>query len=485
MASYNPPSENLPSFNPAVFSDNFTPDQVDTKIKTLETKTTQLTYNGVNDNSTFGSQLVIQDTGDNTEGELNLNHQLRLTTGTDDRTLVLGYDNTADLGYINASKSGSTQPLCLQTRGSNVGIGLTNPTELLDVNGVIKSTNLKTANHTDVDATLTTLNTKTTGISYDSGTSKTTITNISTSNDIEIRESNINFNRNDGSSAGILQYQSEGITIKETRGGNDTTIIIGGADINFKTGSSSDSKFTITEDAQPTVHIGTNTGIRGASIKMEGVDGDIGLDNCVLETRQYDGFDESELVIFKGNDHSALTNTDRIRLRAGQLAFDCYSSPTSDRTAEDIKATIDSNGLSILTNPITASTVNDGVNDWDIRIPIQCSLTKLITNSATTTNIRLPRNIGNFSGGPNNAMVYLLNISRSDGDWNTSDRPSYLGLLQLSTFSTKKARLLTIVGGSNQINSIAVAEVGNDIELQVQVGCALPTTCKITLTQIR
>ncbi len=182
MSLYNPPSENLPTFNPAVFSDNFTPDQVDSKIKTLETemdaqqlKTTKLTYNSSDDNSKFGSQLIIQDTGDNTAGENDLNHQLRLITGSDDKTMMIGYDNSADIAYINSAKTGNFQPVCLQTRGGNVGIGLTNPSEKLDVNGTGKFTNLKTANHTDVDGSLTSINTKLTGISYSSTEDETDI----------------------------------------------------------------------------------------------------------------------------------------------------------------------------------------------------------------------------------------------------------------------------------------------------------------------
>ena len=370
-------------------------------ITTLQTKTTQLSYDSGTTLSSFGSQVQITRSGDNTAGEFSNDHQLRLVTGSNDKTMMLGYDNTVDIGYINCAKSGSFQPLCLQTRGQNVGIGLTNPSELLDVNGIIKCTNLKTANHTDVDGTLTTLNsnvatnssnistntsnistntssistnssnistntsnistntTKLTGISYDGATSKTTIANISTSNDIEIIESNINFNRNDGSSACIFDYQSEGITIKEARGGNATEVVIGGNDVDFKTGTSgTDSKFTIKSDATPTVNIGVDSGTRGAIMKMEGVDGDTGLDNCVFETRLFNGTDESELIVFKGNDHKN-GNTDRIRLRSGVIAFDVFSSPTTDRTTENIRATIDSDSFDSNVQMVITKAGND------------------------------------------------------------------------------------------------------------------------------
>tara|TARA_R100000951_G_scaffold100228_2_gene90963 strand:- start:274 stop:657 length:384 start_codon:yes stop_codon:yes gene_type:complete len=37
MTNYNPPTENLTNFNPSVFEDNFTTNEVDTKLKNLET----------------------------------------------------------------------------------------------------------------------------------------------------------------------------------------------------------------------------------------------------------------------------------------------------------------------------------------------------------------------------------------------------------------------------------------------------------------
>tara|TARA_R110000851_G_scaffold119681_3_gene247541 strand:- start:101 stop:487 length:387 start_codon:yes stop_codon:yes gene_type:complete len=37
MASYFPPTENLPIFNPSVFNSSLTNNEIDTKIKTLET----------------------------------------------------------------------------------------------------------------------------------------------------------------------------------------------------------------------------------------------------------------------------------------------------------------------------------------------------------------------------------------------------------------------------------------------------------------
>lgn len=374
MSSYNPPSESLPTFNPAVFSDNFTPDQVDSKIKTLETE---------------------------------MDAQQTKTTG-------LSYNSSP------ASDGGTT--------------------------------------------TLSSL-----------------LNDIKTTTDITIVEKDIKFVRADGSSAALIDYQSEGLTFSEARGGDATSIIMGGTNIDFFTGTSgTDQKLTITNDTIPTINIGKDGSTRGAKIQMEGIAGDSNIIESVIETRSYNGTDNSEMVLFKGNDAS----DDRIRLRSGTLAFDCYTGNTTDLTAENIIATIDSNGFDIKLDPIVATGVNTSEDTWDIRIPIQCGLTKTISNSSTTS-IRLPKSIGNFSAGPSTAMVYLLNISRADGDYDNSDRPYYLGVLQLSTFATKKGRLFTIPSQSVGFNSISVADDGDDKDLVVQLNTSSSVSCKITLTQIR
>lgn len=62
MSSYLPPSDNLPSFNPSVFQSSFTDEEVESKIKTLETKNNYVSVDttdgdkysiNLNDNGTF------------------------------------------------------------------------------------------------------------------------------------------------------------------------------------------------------------------------------------------------------------------------------------------------------------------------------------------------------------------------------------------------------------------------------------------------
>ena len=71
-------------------------------------------------------------------------HNLNLTstkTGSTTYSMALGVDFTSGAGYINASGNGLNQPVCLQTRGGNVGIGTITPAYKLDLNGDMRMPN--------------------------------------------------------------------------------------------------------------------------------------------------------------------------------------------------------------------------------------------------------------------------------------------------------------------------------------------------------
>jgi len=68
-----------------------------------------------------------------------------MITGTDpNKQLSVGYNTTADKGYIQSSHAGVTwTDLILQPNAGNVGIGTTTPSTLLHVNGVITATKIQ------------------------------------------------------------------------------------------------------------------------------------------------------------------------------------------------------------------------------------------------------------------------------------------------------------------------------------------------------
>ena len=74
----------------------------------------------------------------------------------------------------------------------------------------------------------------------------------------------------------------------------------------------------------------------GSMIKLGGVADDTGYDLATIQNRQYTS-GKSEIVIFKGNDIEGTSGADRIRLRAGAIAFDTYSVASTSATTADIR----------------------------------------------------------------------------------------------------------------------------------------------------
>jgi hypothetical protein len=71
------------------------------------------------------------------------NHNINLVsskTGTTPYSMALGVDASGGFGYINAAGNSNLQPVCLQTRGGNVGIHNTSPQYTLDVSGTLNTT---------------------------------------------------------------------------------------------------------------------------------------------------------------------------------------------------------------------------------------------------------------------------------------------------------------------------------------------------------
>ncbi len=74
------------------------------------------------------------------------------------------------------------------------------------------------------------------------------------------------------------------------------------------------------------LQVGVSSG--GGIIKLGGTADDIGFDLATIQNRDY-ASGKSEIVIFKGNDIEGTSGADRIRLRAGAIAFDTYSTAST------------------------------------------------------------------------------------------------------------------------------------------------------------
>jgi hypothetical protein len=75
-----------------------------------------------------------------------------------------------------------------------------------------------------------------------------------------------------------------------------------------------------------------------------GAAGDTGYTMSVIESRLYSSTENTELLLFKGNDVGAPDIADRIRLRAGAIVFDTYPGASVDRAAENIRMVINGSG---------------------------------------------------------------------------------------------------------------------------------------------
>jgi hypothetical protein len=87
-----------------------------------------------------------------------------------------------------------------------------------------------------------------------------------------------------------------------------------------------------------------NAGGGGIIYMGGGAAGDGVYDHSVIETRNYASTENTEMLLFKGNDLGTPSTADRIRLRAGAIVFDTFPGASVDRAAENIRMVIDGSG---------------------------------------------------------------------------------------------------------------------------------------------
>ncbi len=117
-----------------------------------------------------------------------------------------------------------------------------------------------------------------------------------------------------------------------------------GGILKVATGSGAD-RLTITStgvQVNNTLNVSSGTNA-GGLIRFGGTADDATLDLAIIQNREY-ATNKSEILLFKGNDIEGTTGADRIRLRAGAIAFDTYSAASTSSNTTDIKMYITGGG---------------------------------------------------------------------------------------------------------------------------------------------
>lgn len=101
---------------------------------------------GVNTTAPTGKLMILTNSNYNTGPDQF--HAFKITSGTNNRTLYMGFDNTINAAYINSGEgTGTSTNLLIQPRGGWVGIGTTAPLTNLHVQGGIISTDIPSLYH--------------------------------------------------------------------------------------------------------------------------------------------------------------------------------------------------------------------------------------------------------------------------------------------------------------------------------------------------
>jgi trimeric autotransporter adhesin len=286
-----------------------------------------------------------------------------ITTGNINFTGNLFQNGAPYLGSQWLSGTGGN----LSYTNGNVGINTTSPSLTLDVNGTARfttgitaaSAQLTNANATNITSATLNLSSGLTSASAQITNLNATTVTAATLKNTDTITTNV--------SGGTLNL-STGLTSASAQITNAVTTNVSCASLNLSTSlmavgnSNTIGNFFTTGgnvgigttspgeslDVRGNLRVGGST--KGNYISFYGTFGDSpgGWNHTFIGERIYAGTEQSELLLFKGNDQSTGSGPDRIRLLAAEHRFDTYTSNVSG-AFEDVGATSASNRMTITT----------------------------------------------------------------------------------------------------------------------------------------
>jgi cytoskeletal protein CcmA (bactofilin family) len=215
-------------------------------------------------------------------------------------------------------------------------------------------------------------------------------------------------------------------------------VVAGTIDSGNITGRTGTTITAPTITASGNLYVGQNTNNYSTkSIFFGGGQGDNSYEHAVIENRIYEATEQSELLLFKGNDAIGAPGPDRIRLRAATIAFDTYPADTTSRTSENIRMTILSNG-------------NVGIGTTTPTALLDVNGTGRITGTTTLTG-----NVG--IGGASGTETLLVSGSERitgnldvSGDLNVNGNFNFNEIIQNITTVNNEVIISTQLDISNQ-----------------------------------
>ena len=149
------------------------------------------------------------------------------------------------------------------------------------------------------------------------------------------------------------------------------------------------------------VAVGSDTGSDAKTLYFAGVTDDLGFENSVIENRLHTNPDQSELLLFKGNDVGAFK--DRIRLRSGEIVLDTFPVGTSIRTTENPRVVINSSG-------------NVGIGTTDPTKLLHLIGESNLHGNVNTTNLHAYGSVGMGTTNTGGANLYVVGKTILDGN---------------------------------------------------------------------